>query len=407
MGLDNTPRCKSNGRSRILPLKLHTKANAIGINNRLVAKITDTPIVENRADYVLIVDDITSDLDWKGYAGILTKRLPEPDKVSVPWIGGFNDMELLRPGYIISVEQNGFTHVIYRPESRNNTLFATGRCNNKCIMCPQPPTDSADTGWIESHLRFIELLDNDLEQLCITGGEPTLLGEGLIDILKKASISLPSTELYMLTNGRQFVEEKYVKKIAAIPNLKLLSAIPIYADVASLHDYIVQARGAFAETVVGLYNLARYQLPVEIRIVLHKQTIPRLLALVEFIYRNFPFVDHVALMGLENMGYVKSNWDLLWTDPVDYQDELESAVRYLHYRQMAVSIFNLQLCVLKPELHSFARQSISDFKNIFLEQCNDCVAKNSCAGLFKSSETKHSRGIMPLTTSIVHAGSFC
>lgn len=406
MGLDNTQRCKPNGRSRILPLKLHTKARAIGVSNRLVAKITDTPIAERRENYFLIVDAITSDLDWNGYAGILTKQLPETEKIHIPWIGGFNDMEMLKPGYIISVEQSGVTHVIYRPESRNNTLFATGRCNNNCIMCPQPPTDSADAGWLESHLRFIELLDDSLERLCITGGEPTLLGEGLIDILRKASVSLSSTELYMLTNGRQFVDEKYVKKIAAIPNLKLFCAIPIYADVAPLHDYIVQARGAFSETVKGLYNLARYQLPVEIRIVLHKQTIPRLLPLVEFIYRNFPFVEHVALMGLENMGYVKNNWDMLWIDPVDYQDELDAAVRYLHYRQMAVSIFNLQLCVLKPELHSFARQSISDFKNIFLQQCNDCAAKNSCAGLFKSSETRHSRGIMPLITSIVNAGSF-
>lgn len=378
-------------------MKLHTKARAIGVNHRLVAKITDTPITEKRENYFLIADDISSDFDWNGYAGILTKRLPEPEKIPIPWIGGFNDMELLKPGYIISVEHSGVTHVIYRPESRNNTLFATGRCNNNCIMCPQPPTDSSDTGWLESHLRFIELLDNDLEQLCITGGEPTLLGEGLLDILRKAASSLPATEFYMLTNGRQFAEEKYVKRIAEIPNLKLLSAIPIYADVAPLHDYIVQARGAFGETVKGLYNLARYRLPVEIRIVLHKQTIPRLVNLVEFIYRNFPFVDHVALMGLENMGYVKSNWELLWIDPVDYQNELESAVRYLHYRQMAVSIFNLQLCILKPSLHPFARRSISDFKNIFLEQCSNCGSKDICAGLFKSSETRHSRGIKPLS----------
>lgn len=382
-------------------MKLHTKAKAVGVNNRLVAKITNTPITEKREDYFLIVEDVDAELDYNGYAGILTKRLPEPDKLLMPWIGGFDNMEMLKPGYIISVEQNGFTHVIYRPESHNNTLFATGRCNNNCIMCPQPPTDSEELGWIESHLRFIDLLDTDLERLCITGGEPTLLGDGLIDILKKSTLSLPSTELYMLTNGRQFAEERYAQKIAAIPELKLLCAIPVYADVAPLHDYIVQAEGAFAETVKGLHNLARYQLPVEIRIVLHKQTIQRLLSLVEFIYRNFPFVNHVALMGLENMGYVKNNLDLLWIDPVDYQDELEAAVRYLHYRQMAVSIFNLQLCILNPTLHQFARQSISDFKNIFLEQCNSCASKDTCSGLFKSSKTRHSRGIKPLTTAVL------
>jgi His-Xaa-Ser system radical SAM maturase HxsC len=383
------------------PLKLHTKAKAIGITKRIVAKITNTPIVDRREDYFLIVDEVISDIDCNGYAGILTKQEPELGKLSTPWIGGFDDMELLKSGYIISVEQNGFTHVIYRPDSHHNTLFATGRCNNNCIMCPQPPTNSADSGWVESHLRFIDLINDDSETLCITGGEPTLLGDDLISILKKASTCLPTTSLYMLTNGRQFADDAYVQKIGAIPQLKLLCGIPLYADVAPLHDYIVQAKGAFEQTVKGLYNMARHQLPVEIRVVLHKQTIPRLLSLVEFIYRNFPFVSHVALMGLENMGYVKNNWELLWIDPVDYQDELEIAVRYLHYRQMSVSIFNLQLCVLKSTLYPFARKSISDFKNIFLEECNHCAARNSCAGLFKSSETRHSRGVKALTSPIL------
>ena len=109
----------------------------------------------------------------------------------------------------------------------------------------------------------------------------------------------------MLTNGRQFDDEQYVKKIAAIPGLNLLSRNPALCRCCAIHDYIVQAKGAFDQTAKGLYNMARHKLPVEIRVVLHKQTIPRLLHLMEFIYRNFPFVAHVALMGLENMGYVK------------------------------------------------------------------------------------------------------
>ena len=184
----------------------------------------------------------------------------------------------------------------------------------------------------------------------------------------------------MLTNGRQFNDEQYVKKIAAIPGLNLLSAIPLYADVAPIHDYIVQAKGAFDQTAKGLYNMARHKLPVEIRVVLHKQTIPRLLHLMGVHLSKFPpFVAHVALMGLENMGYVKKNWELLWIDPVDYQDDLEAAVRYLHYRQMPVSIYNLQLCILKSTLHPFARKSISDLKNIYLEECSHCSVRNDCA----------------------------
>jgi hypothetical protein len=38
-------------------------------------------------------------------------------------------------------------------------------------------------------------------------------------------------------------------------------------------------------------------------------------------------------------------------------------------------------------------QSISDWKNIYLDQCNDCMLKQQCAGFFASSKDIHSRGI--------------
>lgn len=117
-------------------------------------------------------------------------------------------------------------------------------------------------------------------------------------------------------------------------------------------------------------------------------------------YRNLPFVSHVALMGLENMGYTKKNVNLLWVDPLDYAKELEETVRALFHRQMSVSVYNLQLCVLPRATWPFARQSISDYKNIFLPTCSSCTAQPYCAGLFASSESLHSRGIRPIEMSM-------
>ena len=99
--------------------------------------------------------------------------------------------------------------------------------------------------------------------------------------------------------------------------------IPLYSDIDVKHDYVVQAKGAFDETILGLYNLARCEVPIEIRVVVHKQTYRRLPQLAEFIYRNLPFASHVALMGMEMFGYVHLNLDTLWIDPFDYQRELK------------------------------------------------------------------------------------
>jgi hypothetical protein len=108
-------------------------------------------------------------------------------------------------------------------------------------------------------------------------------------------------------------------------------------------------------------------------------------------------------MGLENMGYVKKNWDTLWIDPVDYAEELERAVTFLWRRQVPVSVYNLQLCLLPRSLWAFARQSISDYKNIYLQACADCDLNDKCAGVFKSSESRHSAHIHPIKLDRVRA----
>jgi His-Xaa-Ser system radical SAM maturase HxsC len=158
----------------------------------------------------------------------------------------------------------------------------------------------------------------------------------------------------------------------------------------------VQAHGAFDQTVIGLHQLARYGMRVEIRVVLHAITIPRLIHLAEYIYRNLTFAEHIALMGLENIGYAPRNMDRLWIDPFDYQDRLEAAVDFLSTRGMNVSIYNHQLCVLRRSLWKFARKSISDWKNIYLEACQSCGVKDDCGGFFQWATKLHSNFIHPL-----------
>jgi hypothetical protein len=134
---------------------------------------------------------------------------------------------------------------------------------------------------------------------------------------------------------------------------------------------------------------------VEIRVVLHKLTYRRLAKLAGYIYRNFPFACHVALMGLELTGYTKPNLDVLWIDPFEYQDQLEEAVNVLVNRRMRVSIYNHQLCVLRRSLWPYARQAISDWKNVYIQECDECLLRDKCGGFFASGTKLHSAHIKP------------
>ena len=138
---------------------------------------------------------------------------------------------------------------------------------------------------------------------------------------------------------------------------------------------------------------------LRLRVVIHKQTYARLPELAEFITRNLLFVDHVALMGLELTGFTKPNLEQLWIDPYDYQQELEVAVAHLARHRMNVSIYNHQLCVLSPSLWEFARQSISDWKNEYILECQSCGLRTRCGGFFSSGLSKPSAHIHAVANS--------
>lgn len=378
-----------------MAIQLRSRGLAGGIPGRVLGKATRTAMPEAvRGNYLRVVSKEEASLEaLSGYAAVLCEGEPSVE-TDDPLVHGYESLDFLKNDYIATVDtRNGFTRVIYRPDSKHNTLFTTDRCNSNCLMCSQPPKEVDESGLLTEHLRYIDLIPNTPQYLCITGGEPTLLKGGLIQIIAKLKDRFPDTLITMLSNGRSYCYEDFVEKLAAVQHSGFLTSIPLYASNAVDHDYVVQAKGAFDQTVQGLYNAAKNGLATEIRVVLHKQTVSGLLELAEFIYRNLPFVQHVALMGLEHMGYVKKNWDILWIDPVDYSNELEAAVRYLYHRRISVSIYNLPLCVLPMSLWDFARQSISDFKNIYLDQCGTCKVKPNCSGLFLSQELKHSRAI--------------
>lgn len=283
--------------------------------------------------------------------------------------------------------------VLFRKSSPHNWFLLTERCNNYCLMCSQPPKPWDDSWIVDEVLQALPLIDPDTREIGFSGGEPTLLGDNFIKILRSARSWLPRTAIHVLSNGRAFSEQAFAEKYAMVGHPDLMIGIPIYSDLSHVHDYVVQADGAFDETIRGILNLKRLRQLVEVRVVIHAQTYRRLPQIADFLVRNLLFVDHVALMGLEMTGFTKANLDDLWIDPYDYQEELEEAVRILSAHRMNVSVYNHQLCILRPSLWRYARKSISDWKNIYMPECEGCAKKADCGGFFASATLRYSEKI--------------
>jgi His-Xaa-Ser system radical SAM maturase HxsC len=374
------------------------------LSHPVLGRITSAPQEQDRrGDLILMVDALPREIDLGGYAGVLTCESVSADRAealarsSPALIHSLASLEHLRDGDVVSLNPNGSVRTLYRVASPHNTILVTERCNSFCVMCSQPPKRVDDRARIAQHLRLVELVDPGTEALGITGGEPTLLKEDLLRLIERCKVLLPSTALHVLSNGRLFYYGSLAKDLAAVDHPDLMIGIPLYSDIDWEHDYVVQAVGAFDQTLIGLQNLGRYGVPVEIRVVIHQHTYKRLPELAEFIYRNLTFASHVALMGLEMMGFAVPNLADLWIDPVEYGPALVEATRFLANRGMNVSIYNHQLCVVPREIWGYCKRSISDWKNDYLPECAECAVQESCGGFFTSSlMRKHSASIRPV-----------
>ena len=365
-------------------MRLHEQARVTGVDRTLIGRVART----RRADAWLVDRDGC-------YIGVLAFGAP-PSSCNLPIAYGLRQLDYLDYGDVVAVDPNGFVRTLYRRASKHNFILVTEQCNSLCLMCSQPPKDIDDSDRLDEHLRLVELIDPATEELGITGGEPTLFRDGFLRLIAHCKEQLPQTALHVLTNGRLFFYRRFAEKLGLTAHPDLVLGIPLYSDIDTHHDHIVQARGAFEETVIGLMNLDRYDVRIEIRVVLHALSIPRLQELATFIARNFPFACHIALMGLEMFGLVHKYLAELWIDPADYQRELVAACNILCDAGMNVSIYNHQLCVLDRELWPLARKSISDWKNVYLPECNGCSVIDRCGGFFRSGTKIRSVAIAPI-----------
>jgi His-Xaa-Ser system radical SAM maturase HxsC len=294
-------------------------------------------------------------------------------------------------GDVLQLEPNGLVTVVFEANSSSNAINITDVCDNRCIMCPQSEKFNVSK---RHNLRILELASADCELLGFTGGEPTCDMAHLVECLRLARRRLPKARVDILTNGVNLASASMVREIVTVGHPDLWFCVALHADLDTLHDWMT-GRGSFYKTLAGIEQLARHDQMIELRVVITKANCGRLPAIAEFVCRNFPYVAHVALMGLELEGRAGENCESLWMNPLDYQRELAEAVSFLRMRRMAVSVYNHPLCVLPVSVWESAVKSISAWKDVFLTKCSECLIRDRCGGMFAS--------VAPRLEPVVHA----
>ncbi|CAI1606388.1 His-Xaa-Ser system radical SAM maturase HxsC [Serratia fonticola] len=297
-----------------------------------------------------------------------------------------NLFQSIENGDIAIVNNGNMLRVILSRKANHNTVLVTERCNNQCLFCSQPPKRVNDDWLLTQSALAIAAFNHD-GVIGISGGEPLLYGDEFLAFLDFIIENAPETSLHVLTNGRKLSDSHFAKQIKQrCESLNITFGIPLYSSRQGVHDHLVGSRGAFDETVRGLINAGNLGVNIELRFIPTKSNYRDLPHVVEYVGCVFSSINQFSIMGLESVGWARSNWNGLFTSPEVYSSYLKESVETASRSGLNVVIFNYPLCHLPSELWHYAVQSISDWKNFYPQECEACSKKSLCAGYFSSSK---------------------
>lgn len=285
---------------------------------------------------------------------------------------------------------------ILTKNSNENTLLLTERCNSNCLFCSQPPKKINDEYLFEEAL-FSILAFNSTKYIGLSGGEITINKNLFLNFIKELKKYNNTTPLHILTNGKNFSDFSYTKEIISnLNNRDLIWAIPIYAHYSELHDHIVQAHNSLIKTTKGILNLLELGQRIEIRIVVTKLNYKYLENIIDYIFSSFKIINYISIMNLEPIGYARENYKELFINIEKQNSYLKKATRKASLYGYKTSLYNYPYCLLDQEIQTKSVKSISDWKNYYPKDCNNCKEKNKCGGFFTSASKKYIEKVKPL-----------
>lgn len=179
-------------------------------------------------------------------------------------------------------------------------LAITYRCNNDCHHCyNQPQRKGVELSTSEWKSAISRLWDIGIPHIVFTGGEPTLR-QDLCELIQFAQQTGQVTGLN--TNGRRLSDASFVKQLvdAGLDHVQ----ITLESHDQTIHDQMVNAQGAWLQTVQGIRNVLDSPLYLMTNTTLLKQNSPSLSATLQFLAETG--VPTVGLNALIHSGRGKT-----------------------------------------------------------------------------------------------------
>jgi His-Xaa-Ser system radical SAM maturase HxsC len=345
----------------MIPLRLQASSEAAAA---FVVRINKSQAAQHQSDASLLFEE-AGEAAFASSSGLFTLETQGQDL----------------DGDVILVEPDkGSATRLLRASSLHNSLLVTERCDQLCVMCSQPPKKSHADRF--DAFRQACLLAREGAVIGISGGEPTLYKEELFGLIEHVLAARPDLAFHVLTNGQHF-EIADLERLSAAAFRRVSWGIPLYSADPAEHDAIVGKQAAFRRLEKSLHVLLLSGAIVELRTVVMLSNVNGLPALARHIASRLSFVAHWSIMQLENTGFAKNRWGLLYFNHARAFRPIADALDLAQVHNVAARLFNFPLCTVPANYRHLAPASISDWKRKYAGACSACSAQQRCSGFFE------------------------
>lgn len=214
-------------------------------------------------------------------------------------------------------------------------------CNNHCLFCAQGRKREKAPALARDDLRrALEQGRATADRLVFTGGEPTIRRD-LADLVAEAR-ALGYRSIQIQTNGRMLAYRGLCEALIAAGATEFSPAL--HGHVATLHDALVGASGAFAQTVAGVRNLVALGVPVLTNTVVVRANLPHLTEITEMLCDLG--VSQFQLAYVHPVGTAIENFDAVVPRPREIVAPIRAALDVGRRRGVTCMTEAVPLCLL-------------------------------------------------------------
>jgi len=163
-------------------------------------------------------------------------------------------------------------------------------CNQDCIFCNAPPDIPPGLPTEKTRETILQLLNDGVEKIILSGGEPTLRKD-LVDIIRFARENgAKIVEIY--TNAIRLDSPKYTRSLVEAGLNGAFISLHHHDEIIS--DLLTRTPGTYSRTIKGIHTLHRCGVPITINIVVNSGNYRDLKAYTQFVIRRFPYIDAIS-----------------------------------------------------------------------------------------------------------------